>query len=263
MKKCLHLIACVLWVTLVMPAVAQEKNLPSVLIIGDTIYSQHARGVGAALKGRAQVVMATWPAGEIPSSTTALTHLDQLLGDVDSKGEPLPKDKRPKWDMIHINVGLGDLIYRAPNMESFRVMPIHVGGVVATSPKQYEANLDQLITRLKATGAQVIWASTTPIRHSTSNVFKLGSEIEYNKIAARVMAKHGVATNDMYRYTKHLINMDKPASHGADPFDFDKKPIHMPMVRVIEKSFGLKPMAETKQEQAVKDAMKKPAPAQG
>ena len=56
--------------------------------------------------------------------------------------------------------------------------------------------------------------------------------------------------------------MDKPAGHGADPFHFDKKPIHMPVVRVIEKAFGIKPMDETEEEKAVKEAAK-PAPAQG
>lgn len=253
----------VLLLTMSLPVMAQDKALPRVLIIGDSIYSQHARGVSADLKGRAEIVMATWPSGEISSSTTALKHLDQLLGYIDRNGKPVPKDKQPQWDIIHVNVGLGDLIHRAPNIESFRVMPIHAGGVVATSPEQYQKNLDQLLARLMATGAEVVWASTTPIRHSTSNVFEMGSEIKYNAIAAKVMAKHGVATNDMYRFVKHLINMDKPAGHGADPFNFDKKSIHMPIVRVIEQAFGLKPMPETEEEKAVKVALKKPAPAQG
>ncbi|MFK7790889.1 MAG: SGNH/GDSL hydrolase family protein [Phycisphaeraceae bacterium] len=263
MTICFRLVAFVLLMLLVMPAVAQEKNLPRVLIIGDSIYSQHARGVSADLKGRAAVTMAAWPSDEIPSSGNMLKRLDQLLGYNDRNGKPLPKDTRPKWDLIHINVGLGDLIHRAPKMESFRVMPIHVGGVVTTDDKQYEANLNQLITQLKATGAEVVWASTTPIRHSTSNVFKMGTEIEYNAIAAKVMAKQSVPTNDMYRFVKHLINMDKPAGHGFDPFNFDKKPIHMPVVRTVEKMFGLKPMPETNEELAVKEAMKKPAPEQG
>lgn len=247
-----------------MPVWAQDgKELPSVLVIGDTIYSQHCRGLASDLKGRAEVVMAVWPAGVICNSTTALEHLDHLLGHFDRNGKPVPEDKRPTWDMIHINVGLGDLIHRVPDMKDFRVLPIHAGGVVATSPEQYGKNLDELIKRLKATGVKVVWASTTPIRHSTSNVFKKGSEIEYNAIAAKVMTKHRVPTNDMYAFVKHLINMDKPASHGADPFSFEKKPIHMPIVREVERAFDLKPMPETEQEKAVKEALKKPAPAQG
>ena len=37
----------------------------------------------------------------------------------------------------------------------------------------------------------------------------------------------------------------------------------MPVVRVIEKAFGIKPMDETEEEKAVKEALAKPAPAQG
>lgn len=246
-------------VVLSLPVMAEDKALPRVLIIGDSVYSQYARGVSTDLKDRAEVVMAAWPSDEIANSATVLQHLDQLLGDIDRNGKPVPVDQRPKWDLIHINVGLGDLIHRAPEMKSFRVLPIHAGGVVATSPEQYEANLSKLMDRLKATGAQVIWASTTPIRHSRSNVFEMGSEIKYNAIAAKVMDQHRVQTNDMYTYVKHLINMDKPAGHGADPFNFDKKPIHMPIVRVIEQAFGMPPMPETDEEKAVKAAQNKPA----
>ena len=60
-----------------------------------------------------------------------------------------------------------------------------------------------------------------------------GSEIEYNAIAAKVMAKHGVQLNDMYSQVKGLMNMDRPASHGADSFHFDRKPIHPFIVDAI------------------------------
>ncbi len=242
---------------------AQKQALPSVLIIGDSIYSQNARSVASELKDKASVVIAAMPQDTVLNSATVIEHLDVLLGRADRNGKPLPEDQCPTWDLIHINVGLGDLIYRVPDIESFRILPIHAGGVVTTEPKQYEKNLDVLMGKLKATGAKIVWANTTPIRDSRSNVFKLGSEIEYNNIASKVVARHGVATNDMYTYVKHLINMDKPAGHGADPFNFDKKPIHMPIVRVVEKAFGLKPMPETAEEKAVKEVQEKPTPKQG
>ena len=80
----------------------------------------------------------------------------------------------------------------------------------------------------------------------------MGSEIEYNRIAAEVMDKYGAPTNDMYSFVKHLINMDKPAGFGADPFNFDKKQIHMPIVRVVEKTFALTPVAESEEEKISK-----------
>lgn len=261
--RCIRFVVFAILIALTVPAFASDEPLPRVLIVGDAVYHQHARGVSKDLKDRAQVVVASWPRDAVPHSGNALVFFDQLLGFADANGDALPEGKRPAWDLIHVNVGLGDLIHRVPNMESFRVLPIDAGGVVTNGPKRYEANLDALMKRLKATGAEIIWASTTPIRHSRSNVFELGSEIRYNAIAAKVMARHAIPTNDMYRYTKSLMNMDKPAGHGADPFNFDKKPIHMPIVRVVERSFGLEPMPETEEEKAYKEAVKQPAPTQG
>lgn len=203
-----------------------DEAIPRVLVIGDSMYNQPARSIAQELKGKAEVVYFTAERGAVLNSTYLLENLDALLGD------------KP-WDVIHFNVGLGDLIYRAPNMESFRVMPIHMGGVRATSPEQYEENLRALVQRLKATGAKLVWASTTPIRASGYNLFELKSEIAYNAIAAKVMAEQGVAINDMYTYVYELIDMEKPAGHNADPFDTDKKPIHEPIVASILQALGM------------------------
>lgn len=258
-------ILTLLFVVLALPALAQDKPLPNVLVVGDSIYWQHARGVTGDLKDRAAVTVVNSYHFGVLNSETIKEHLDEILGRVDGNGKPVPKEKWPTWDLIHFNVGLGDLIHCVPGMKSLRVLPIDAGGVVSTDAKQYETNLDELVRRLRAAvpDAKLVWASTTPIRHSSSKVFRIGSEIEYNAIAERVMKRHRVPTNDMYSYVKHLIDMDKPAGHGADPFYFDKKPIQMPIVRIIEKTFGLKPMPETEEEKAVQAAQNKPVAAQG
>ena len=263
MVRRLKLIAMMCFAVMCLPVLAQDKALPRVLIIGDSVTGQMIGPASSSLKGKVQVAGPRMPEGTIANSAMVLEHLDLLLGYADASGKPVAEEKRPKWDLIHINVGLGDLIHCVPDLKDFRVLPIHMGGVVATSPEQYAKNLDELIKRLKKTGAKIVWASTTPIRHSRSNVFEKGMEVEYNGIAAKVMTRHGVATNDMYTFVKHLINMDKPAGHGADPFNFDKKPIHMPVVRVIEQAFGMEPLPETEEEKAVKEALAKPQPAQG
>lgn len=197
-----------------------DEQLPRVLIIGDRVYQQPANEVKKELKTKVDVVYATLAPDEVRNSETLLQDLDRLLGD-------------GPWDLIHFNVGLGDLVYRAPGMKSFRVLPRQVGGVRCTSVEQYEKNLRQLCDRLLATEARVVWASTTPIRHSSTNVFELGSEVTYNKAAKRVMAEKKIPVNDMYQSVRDLIDMDRPASHGADPFFFDRKPIHSPIVKII------------------------------
>lgn len=230
----------------------EQESLPRVLIIGDSVYSQHTRDLTIALKGKVEVVYAFWNPHEIADTTTTIQLLDRHLGRIDRNGKPVEQEKWPKWNLIHFNCGLGDLIHRAPDMKTFRVMPIHVGGVRNTTVNLYEKNLDTLVKKLrsKAPEARLVWASTTPIRASASNVFEKGSEIEYNQIALKVMKKHGVPINDMHAFVKHLIDMDKPAGFGADPFHFDKKPIHMPIVRVIENAFRLPPAPETEEEKA-------------
>ena len=223
---------------------AQQNKpaLPQVLIIGDMVYMQHARGTLNELKGRASVKIASWPRSVLPSSTNMIEHLDQLLGLKDAAGKDVPEDKRPSWNLIHFNAGLGDLIHCVPNMNSHRVLPYTAGGVIRTDTKQYEMNLDTLVRliRRKAPNAKIIWASTTPIRHSNTNVFKLGTEIEYNQVAVRVMKKHRVPINDMYNYVKDRIDMTKPAGFGFDPFHFDRQPLHPPIVAVVLKELKLR-----------------------
>jgi hypothetical protein len=205
---------------------ADEKALPRVLILGDQIYQQPASELRKELKGKAEVHCPRMEPGVVWNSVTALHLLEQQLGE-------------GRWDLIHFNCGLGDLIHRVPGVKAFRVMPRHAGGIRTTAPEQYEKNLNTLVTRLKTTGAKLVWGSTTPIRHSSTNVFEKGTEISYNAIAAKVMAKHGIPTNDMYTFVKGLIDMNKPAGHGADPFFFDRKPIHPPLREVLRKNLGV------------------------
>lgn len=257
MRELTYIIVGLLLVVSSLVAHAQEQGeaaLPRVLIIGDNVYSNHARELSKVLKGKVEVVFAAWNPGEIADTATTIQLLGRHLGRIDRTGNPVAEDEWPMWDMIHFNCGLGDLIHRAPGMKTFRVMPIHVGGIRNTPEDQYAKNLETLITalRAKAPKAKLVWASTTPIRASASNVFEKGSEINYNRLAATVMKKQGVPINDMYAFAKNLIDMEKPAGFGADPFHFDKKPIHMPIVRVIEKTFQLPPLPETEEEKAAK-----------
>lgn len=245
-------VSCSLSLALVFSAslVSAQDDLPRVLIVGDSIAGMYSSQVAKELKDKAKVETAWRPTHLVLNSSSVLEHLDQLLGRIDRNGKPVVQEKWPNWDLIHINVGLGDLVHRVPNLKSIRLLPISSGGVITTQPNQYEKNLDELIRQIKskAPAAKIVWANTTPIRASRSNVFRLGSEGEYNAIAERVMKKHGVPINDLHTFVKHLINMDKPAGFGADPFHFDKKLIHMPIVRVIEEMFRLPPVPETEEE---------------
>ena len=131
-------------------AFGRKQVLPRVLVLGDIVYNQASREVAKQLKGKAEVVYGAWEHNEVADTTTALKVLDRLLGHVDKQGQPVPPAKRRKWDVIHFNFGLGDLVYRAPNVKSHRVMPIHAGGVRNTDPKRYEQNLPATPASLEA-----------------------------------------------------------------------------------------------------------------
>lgn len=223
------------------PASAQgqpKKTLPAILVIGDAVYQQ-APGVKTELNGQATVTIAAWPAHVLPSSTNAIEHVDLLLGLKDAAGNDVPALKRTVWDLIHLNVGLGDLIYRVPNLKSHRSLPYDLGGAITTTTEQYEKNLDTLIPLIKkrAPKAKIVWANTTPIRSSRENWFRPGSEVEYNEVAQRVMKKHAVRINDMHAYALGVLERGKP--NGQDPFFFDGKPIHAPIVDIIARELSI------------------------
>ena len=87
------------------------------------------------------------------------------------------------------------------------------------------------LKQLQQTDAQLVWASTTPIRSSSTQIFDPGSEVAYNEIARELMESEGVAVCDMHAKVSDLINLERPSSF--DPFDFEKKPIHPFIVKAL------------------------------
>jgi acyl-CoA thioesterase-1 len=93
-----------------------------------------------------------------------------------------------KWDLIHFNHGIHDLKH----------MP---DGKRQVEPADYEANLRKIVARLKATGAKLIFATTTPIPKPPLKPERTFGEVpEYNAIALRVMKENGVPVDDLYTH---------------------------------------------------------------
>jgi hypothetical protein len=162
--------------------VLAAEPLPRVLVLGDSFYQNLTNSAAKELNGRAQVVYAN--PGD---SNYALANLDELLG-------------KDKWSVIYFCFGIADLCYKHPNLKGVRALSKAAGGVRVSSPELYEKNLNELVRRLKATGAKIIWASTTtPVSPGGGFInCDPGSEVEYNKIAAKVMAAQSITVNDMH-----------------------------------------------------------------
>lgn len=161
-----------------------DKSLPNVLILGDSISIAYTVDVREGLAGKANVFR---PKDNCGDTRSGLANLDKWLGS-------------NKWDVIHFNWGLHDLCYRNPKVEN-QGHRDKLNGTQSVPPAEYERNLEEIVTRLKATDALLVWASTTVVPENEIGRF-VGDDVKYNAIAAKIMERHGIATDDFYALTK-------------------------------------------------------------
>ena len=209
-------------------ASAQEKKIPQVLFLGDTIHQTIVQAAAKELGGAASINYP--PGGSVNDSAAALANIDTLLG---SK----------QWDIIYFNFGIGELFYKDPATSEMRIMSKDAGGVRVSTPEQYEKQLDALVQKLKKTKAKLIWGSTTPMVNVhffasfQGNLFDANSEKEYNTIAARVMEKHKVTIVDLHG---HIMAQFKPEDKHPPYTGYSKEmekrghPLHTPLVQALQ-----------------------------
>lgn len=159
--------------------VPDVPGLPRVLLIGDSISIGYTLPVRNMLQGVANVHRPTENCGP---TKRGLDHLDLWLGG-------------GHWDVIHFNFGLHDLKYLDA---TGKYVPPDKGKQVAP-PEQYRRQLRDLTLRLKATGAKVIFATTTPVPEETLGRVP-GDEKRYNEVARSVMTELGVPVDDLCAY---------------------------------------------------------------
>ena len=180
-----------------------DPSLPNVLILGDSISIGYTLPVRNILGGKANVFRPMRRDGKGPDNcgdtTIGLANIDNWLGDT-------------KWDVIHFNWVLWDLCYRHPDSKE-QGKRDKVNGTLSTQPEDYEKNLETLVTRLKKTGAKLIWAHTTIVPEGEVGRFT-GDDVKYNAIAARVMERNGIPVNDL-----HTLSKGFPADHFTGPGD--------------------------------------------
>ncbi len=105
-----------------------------------------------------------------------------------------------KWDVIHFNWGLHDLKHVKADRKA--------ASDPATDPPQstveaYEKQLREIVAKLKATGAKLVFAATTPVPDEPMKVYRTNADvIRYNEAALRVMKDNNIAVNDLYTLVK-------------------------------------------------------------
>lgn len=151
--------------------VPETPGLARVLIIGDSISIGYAGAVSELLRNKANVYRII---GNGSSTTNGLAKLSSWLDD-------------GKWDVIHFNFGLHDAQYRMGGKRQ------------QVTPAEYEANLRAMVRQLQATGARLIWATTTPAPEGELGQDRKFADVTiYNNIALKIMRENHIAVNDLY-----------------------------------------------------------------
>ncbi|MEM7783933.1 MAG: SGNH/GDSL hydrolase family protein, partial [Planctomycetota bacterium] len=72
-------------------------------------------------------------------------------------------------------------------------------------PKDYERQLQEIVDKLKATKAKLIFCTTTPVPQGCKPLRETTSPAIYNQIGIRIAEKNGIAINDLYHYAESRL----------------------------------------------------------
>lgn len=183
-----------------MQPVEDVPGLPRVLLIGDSISIGYTVPVRELLEGKANVHR---PLTNCGPTTRGLQHIETWLG----KGQ---------WDVIHFNWGLHDLKYMGPRQQNL-ADPADPDSRPQVPIEEYEANLRKLVSRLRQTGAKLIWRSTTPVPEGAKGRV-VGDAVRYNEVAQKIMMEHDIPTDDQYTFAlERLKDIQLPANVHFTP----------------------------------------------
>ena len=213
------------------PTTAEDPATPKrILFLGDSLHAQFVQAAAKELGGQVKLHIPRAPVAD--HSAALLAHLDDLLGD-------------DTWDLIYFNVGIGDLTYHDPKTKEIRLLGKGAGGVRIATEEQYAENLDRLAKQLKATGAPLIWATTTPLANVGANyrTLDVNSEIPYNRVAVDIMDTHRIPVVDLHAVITESIG-DSESQPRFDSYQkhFSKAevPPHRHVTMAIRDALGLK-----------------------
>ena len=163
-----------------------------VLLLGDSISMGYTSHVQELLRERAVVVRPTNAKGRAlncQGTNHGSLELEGWLA-IDGGG----------FDVIHYNFGLHDLKRVRPDSGRNSNDPADPH---QADPERYRAQLTAITERLAATGARLIFATTTPVPSGELRPFRAPEDaVRYNAIAREVMRGYDVAINDLFAYVE-------------------------------------------------------------
>ncbi|MBN1341833.1 MAG: hypothetical protein JXQ73_04095 [Phycisphaerae bacterium] len=199
--------------------VKDVPGLPRVLLIGDSISMGYTIPTRKLLEGKANLHRIPRNGGP---TIQALQYLPQTLA-------------KDKWDVIHFNWGLHDL----------KRMP---GGKHQVPLDEYAKNLEKLVKMLEASGAKLIWASTTPVPAGKLSPPRGNDDvIAYNAAAKKIMDAHGIPIDDLYAFAlPRLERIQRPVNvHFTDEGSAAlAKPVAESILKALGKSAATRPQSK-------------------
>ncbi|MDP6940172.1 MAG: SGNH/GDSL hydrolase family protein [Planctomycetota bacterium] len=188
-------------------------SLPSapyrVLILGDSISIGYTPFVREILADMATVVRPTVANGDKAENCAGTNYgKDQIARWLQLEGGA--------FDVIHFNFGLHDLKHVDPDTGKNSNDPIHPH---QSRLKNYTAQLRSIAQELQASGAQLIFATTTPVPEGNVRPFRDPEDVvKYNAAAWGVMSELGIPINDLYGFAlPRLAEIQQPANVHFTP----------------------------------------------
>ncbi len=171
-----------------------DPTLPNVLLIGDSISMGYTPFVRKSLAGKANVYRVPTNGGPTTKGVEFLT--DWLA--------------ERKWQLIHFNFGLHDLKHVAADAKNDNIVDATSPGArIQVALQDYRRNLEQMVPAMKATGAQLLWAETTPVPAGAKG--RLPAAVaEYNAAAAEVMKQHNIPTIPLHATAAARPELQRP-----------------------------------------------------
>lgn len=213
---------------------AEKPSLPRVLLLGDSISIGYTPYVQKMLEGDAVVIRPT--RGQRPENcagtTNGVQHVDRWL-----------KIDGGHWDVIHFNFGLHDLKRVMPGTLSNSDDPAHPR---QAEPGRYEQQLREIAQKLKASGAKLIFCTTTPVPEGGVKPHRdVDDPQRYNAIGRKIAKEVGAEVDDLFAVAQpRLKEIQRPVNVHFTPEG--SKLLAEYVVKAIRQSLGSKRSAATK-----------------
>ena len=152
-----------------------DRSLPSVLVVGDSISMNYHAAAKKLMQGKFNYHRIPANSG---STARGVAMLALWLGDY--------RNPASKWDVVVLNHGLHDLVQEIdPKTKEFQSKHL-------VELADYEANLRRELSFLAKTGLKLVWCMTTPVPNDGRAYGTRGrrkdEELKYNEVARKVLA---------------------------------------------------------------------------